>query len=259
MKSCILFLCATVPLLSTSPASEARDRYGERPPAVVSPDLSAPWVMQPHGRSVRQQQWRGQDGMDPAAADVQVQPTLPENKRQQGQRSLATIRIAGIPAPVKSETSRQIDPVYLPQQVPYDGSEEPSTVIIDTTENFLYLVQAGGTARRYGVGTGKPGFEWAGTHRITDKREWPDWRPPLEMVARELKKGRILPVHMEGGPDNPLGARAIYLGSTMYRIHGTNQPWTIGSAVSSGCIRMRNEDVIDLYERVDVGTKVVVK
>ena len=113
-------------------------------------------------------------------------------------------------------------------------------------------MQSDGTARRYGVGVGKPGFEWAGTHRVTRKAEWPDWRPPAAMRKRRPE----LPAFMAGGPENPLGARALYLGSTLYRIHGSNQPWTIGHAVSSGCIRMRNEDVMDLYERVRVGTKV---
>jgi lipoprotein-anchoring transpeptidase ErfK/SrfK len=116
----------------------------------------------------------------------------------------------------------------------------------------------GGKARRYGVGVGKPGFEWAGAHTITRKQEWPDWTPPSEMIDRESVKGHYLPAHMEGGVGNPLGARAMYLGSTLYRIHGTNAPWTIGSAVSSGCIRLRNEDVSDLYDRVKVGTRVVV-
>ncbi len=113
-------------------------------------------------------------------------------------------------------------------------------------------------ARRYGIGVGRPGFEWAGTHKVSSKREWPDWNPPKEMIAREASHGKIIPDHMEGGPENPLGARAMYLGSSLYRIHGTNQPWSIGKAVSSGCIRMRNEDVIDLYERVNVGARVVV-
>ena len=113
-------------------------------------------------------------------------------------------------------------------------------------------------ARRYGVGVGKPGFGWSGTHHVSRKAEWPGWTPPKEMIAREAAKGHYLPVHMEGGPNNPLGARALYLGSTLYRIHGTNAPWTIGHNVSSGCIRMRNEDVLDLYDRVHVGTRVVV-
>jgi lipoprotein-anchoring transpeptidase ErfK/SrfK len=161
------------------------------------------------------------------------------------------------PRPAR-QAQPQVDPKYLPQQVDYDGGQKPGTIVIDTRENFLYLVEQDGKARRYGVGTGKPGFEWAGTHKVTSKREWPDWRPPAEMIKRERAKGRHLPTHMAGGPENPLGARALYLGSTLYRIHGTNQPWTIGRAVSSGCIRMRNEDVVDLYERVSVGTRVVV-
>lgn len=147
-----------------------------------------------------------------------------------------------------------INPRFLKQVVDYDGRERPGTIIIDTNERLLYLVQDNGTAIRYGIGVGRPGFAWAGVHHVTRKREWPDWTPPAEM----LKRRPDLPRHMEGGLENPLGARALYLGSTLYRIHGSNEPWTIGTAVSSGCIRMRNEDVIDLYERVKVGTKVVV-
>lgn len=153
---------------------------------------------------------------------------------------------------------REINPVYLPQTVAYETAEKPGTIVIDTENRFLYLVQGDGTARRYGVGVGKPGFEWRGEHSITRKQEWPTWNPPAEMRAREAAKGHILPVSMEGGLANPLGARAMYLGSTLYRIHGTNAPWSIGYAVSSGCIRMRNEDVVDLYDRVEVGTRVVV-
>ena len=151
-----------------------------------------------------------------------------------------------------------MNPAYLPAVVEYQTRHKPGTIIIDTPNRYLYLVMPGGKARRYGVGVGKPGFEWAGTHNITRKAEWPDWRPPAQMIAREKKKGRILPTYMPGGPANPLGARALYLGSTLYRIHGTNQPWTIGGAVSSGCIRMRNEDVVELYERVGTGTRVIV-
>jgi lipoprotein-anchoring transpeptidase ErfK/SrfK len=148
----------------------------------------------------------------------------------------------------------QLDPRYLPQSVAYGGSEAPGTIIVDTPNHYLYLVEAGGIARRYGIGVGRPGFTWAGVKTISAKREWPDWRPPPEMLQRRPD----LPVFMAGGPENPLGARAMYLGSSLYRIHGSNEPWTIGTAVSSGCIRMRNEDVIDLYGRVKVGTKVVV-
>jgi lipoprotein-anchoring transpeptidase ErfK/SrfK len=149
---------------------------------------------------------------------------------------------------------RSVDPRYLPQLVSYDGNEPAGTVIVDTRQRLLYLVQADGRAMRYGIGVGRPGFTWAGVKTISAKREWPDWRPPTEM----LKRRPDLPAFMAGGPQNPLGARAMYLGSTLYRIHGSNEPWTIGTAVSSGCIRMRNEDVIDLYSRVNVGTKVVV-
>ena len=153
-----------------------------------------------------------------------------------------------------SGQQRTVDPRYQKQVVNYDGRERGGTVIINTNERLLYLIQDDGTAIRYGIGVGRPGFTWAGVRQVTRKREWPDWTPPPEM----LKRRPDLPRHMEGGPENPLGARAMYLGSTLYRIHGSNEPWTIGTAVSSGCIRMRNEDVIDLYERVRVGTRVVV-
>jgi lipoprotein-anchoring transpeptidase ErfK/SrfK len=148
----------------------------------------------------------------------------------------------------------EIDPQFLRQQVDYHGKEAPGTIVIDTPHHFLYLVEQGGKAMRYGIGVGRPGFAWSGTHNISAKKEWPDWVPPDEMIQRQP----YLPHFMPGGPNNPLGARALYLGSTLYRIHGSNEPWTIGKNVSSGCIRMRNADVIDLYERVKVGTKVVV-
>ena len=136
----------------------------------------------------------------------------------------------------------------------YSGPHAPGTIVIDTPRKFLYLVQRGGVAVRYGIGVGRPGFSWAGVKTVSMKREWPDWRPPAEM----LKRRPDLPRYMPGGLDNPLGARALYLGSSLYRIHGTNEPWTIGEAVSSGCIRMMNEDVTDLYERTRGGTKVLV-
>ncbi len=159
-----------------------------------------------------------------------------------------------VPARQTQQQLPQFDPAFAPKVVAYDGLEKPGTIVIDTNERFLYLVQDNGSAMRYGVGVGRPGFEWAGTHTITRKAEWPDWTPPEEMKQRQPG----LPDHVPGGPRNPLGARAMYLGSTLYRIHGSNEPWTIGRAVSSGCIRMRNEDVIDLYERVRVGTTVKV-
>ena len=149
---------------------------------------------------------------------------------------------------------RPFDPKFEKQMVDYSGKESAGTIVIDTPNKFLYLVQGNGKALRYGVGVGKPGFTWAGVKTISAKKEWPDWTPPAEMLQRRPD----LPRHMEGGPENPLGARAMYLGSSLYRIHGSNEPWTIGTNVSSGCIRMRNQDVIDLYGRVNVGAKVVV-
>jgi lipoprotein-anchoring transpeptidase ErfK/SrfK len=138
--------------------------------------------------------------------------------------------------------------------VSYPSKEPPGTIIINTDERRLYYILGGGRALRYGVGVGRDGFQWGGTHHVSQKREWPDWRPPAEMIQRQP----FLPRYMPGGPNNPLGARAVYLGSSLYRIHGSNEPRTIGTAVSSGCFRMTNEDVIDLYERVKVGAKVIV-
>jgi lipoprotein-anchoring transpeptidase ErfK/SrfK len=163
--------------------------------------------------------------------------------------------VHGGPAATMAEPAQPaVDPRFLKQLVPYSGNEKPGTVIVDTPSKYLYLVQPDGKAMRYGIGVGRPGFTWSGVKTVSQKREWPDWRPPDEM----LKRRPDLPTFMPGGPDNPLGARALYLGSSLYRIHGSNEPWTIGQSVSSGCIRMRNEDVIDLYERVKLGTKVVV-
>jgi lipoprotein-anchoring transpeptidase ErfK/SrfK len=138
--------------------------------------------------------------------------------------------------------------------VSYPTRHRPGTIVIDSGERRLYLVMPDGKAMRYGVGVGRPGFDWAGSQTISRKQEWPTWTPPAQM----LKRRPDLPRFMPGGPENPMGARALYLGSTLYRIHGSNEPETIGQAVSSGCIRMLNEDVIDLYERVRVGTRVVV-
>jgi lipoprotein-anchoring transpeptidase ErfK/SrfK len=140
------------------------------------------------------------------------------------------------------------------QVVNYATREAPGTIVIDTPNTYLYLVMGNGQAMRYGIGVGRDGFTWAGTQSITKKAEWPDWTPPPEMIARQP----YLPRQMAGGPGNPLGARAMYLGGTIYRIHGTNAPGTIGTRVSSGCIRLTNEDVADLYSRVNVGTKVIV-
>jgi lipoprotein-anchoring transpeptidase ErfK/SrfK len=141
------------------------------------------------------------------------------------------------------------------QTVNFSGNYAPGTIYINTAERRLYLVLPNGQALRYGIGVGRDGFRWSGTHRISAKKEWPSWTPPSQMLRRRPD----LPRHMVGGVDNPLGARAIYLGSTLYRIHGSNEPETIGQAVSSGCFRMTNEDVTDLYSRVSVGTPVIVR
>jgi lipoprotein-anchoring transpeptidase ErfK/SrfK len=143
---------------------------------------------------------------------------------------------------------------YRRQEVDYSGPGAPGAIVIDTGKKFLFLIERNGRAIRYGVGVGRPGFEWSGVELVSRKAEWPDWTPPPEMMLRRPD----LPTHLDGGPDNPLGARALYLGSSMFRIHGTNEPETIGQNVSSGCIRMMNDDVIDLYDRVRVGAKVII-
>jgi lipoprotein-anchoring transpeptidase ErfK/SrfK len=248
MKQSILLAAGILGLLA-APAL-ATDRYQSRPPVIVSPDLTAPWVMQLGGTTVQPAVYPRPVYSQPRGLFQRgVSHPLFGGPRVQ---SVANVR-PGLPV-----IHGTLDPQYLPQMVDYQTKEQPGTIVIDTNNRFLYLVMAGGKARRYGVGVGKPGFEWAGAHTITRKQEWPDWTPPSEMVQREAVKGHYLPAHMEGGEGNPLGARAMYLGSTLYRIHGTNAPWTIGSAVSSGCIRLRNEDVSDLYDRVKVGTHVVV-
>jgi lipoprotein-anchoring transpeptidase ErfK/SrfK len=170
-------------------------------------------------------------------------PLLP-----QMQRGLRPLQDAGDPS------RPAFDPKFEKQLVDYHGKEKAGTIIVDTPNKFLFLVQGNGKALRYGIGVGRPGFAWSGIKQISAKKEWPDWTPPPEMLLRRPD----LPRHMAGGPQNPLGARAMYLGSSLYRIHGSNEPWTIGTNVSSGCIRMRNEDVIDLYGRVNVGARVVV-
>jgi lipoprotein-anchoring transpeptidase ErfK/SrfK len=164
--------------------------------------------------------------------------------------------IAGLPPDEQPETGprKQLPPQFRRQVVNYQTVEPPGTIIIDTPHTYLYLVLGNGQAMRYGIGVGREGFTWTGTERISRMKEWPDWFPPREMIDRQP----YLPRFMAGGDTNPLGARALYLGNTLYRIHGTNQPSTIGTFVSSGCIRLTNEDISDLYTRVNVGTRVVV-
>ncbi len=151
--------------------------------------------------------------------------------------------------------SQDPPPEFQRAVVSYRTAEAPGTIIVHTSERFLYVIQPSGRALRYGIGVGRDGFQWQGLLKISRKQEWPDWIPPPEMIERQP----YLPRFMAGGPGNPMGARALYLGTTIYRIHGTNQPQTIGSAVSSGCFRLVNPEVIDLYERVPVGTKVIVR
>ncbi|WP_291867354.1 L,D-transpeptidase [Bradyrhizobium sp.] len=180
-----------------------------------------------------------------AAAPVQLFPFIlspPPQVAPQAQPSDDDGTVVEMPARLK----RQV--------VNYATREAPGTVIIDTPNTYLYYVLGGGQAIRYGIGVGREGFTWSGVQTITRKAEWPDWTPPAQMIARQP----YLPRYMAGGPGNPLGARAMYLGGTIYRIHGTNAPHTIGTHVSSGCLRLTNEDVTDLYSRVNVGTKVIV-
>lgn len=205
-------------------------------------------------------------------APQQVQPAAPPRYRTDGMPAYTGYGASPLDVPAQtpqaaSQFRRGPDVAYAApprvqafeqrfekQMVEYDGNHAAGTIVIDTPNKYLYLVQGDGKALRYGIGVGRPGFAWAGVKSVTRKAEWPGWTPPPEMRKRRPD----LPTHMEGGEDNPLGARALYLGSSLYRIHGTNEPSTIGQAVSSGCIRMRNQDVIDLYNRVRVGTKVIV-
>ncbi len=273
--------------------AEAGSRYETPPPTQLSPDLASPWLLQLKQPSSQQ---RARKVQQPAAQprrknslfgsvtatqrrqhkqptgifaifaepNPKQQPVVVHRKKQNVvglpvyNRKKKQLAYASEPAPTPVPERPKIDPKFHPQTVSYESNQKVGTIIVDTNSRFLYLVLGDSTARRYGVGVGKEGFEWRGTHNVTRKAEWPSWRPPQEMIKRERAKGRELPAFMEGGPANPLGARAIYIGDTLYRIHGTNQPWTIGQAVSSGCIRMRNEDVMDLYERVKMGAKVIV-
>ena len=180
----------------------------------------------------------------PAAAQASVMPP--------GQELL---QVDDQPGRISTEEAVISEGPYARQAVFFRSSEPPGTLVIHTSERFAYLLQGNNRALRYGIGVGREGFQWAGLVRVSRKAEWPDWRPPPEMIARQP----YLPRFMAGGPGNPMGARALYLGSTVFRIHGTNQPETIGHAISSGCFRLANGDIIDLYERVPTGTKVVVR
>jgi len=177
------------------------------------------------------------------------------NAERTGAQPGRSIEIDDQPGLIPDPREEQLPAAFQRQAVFYRTNEPPGTIIVDTADRYLYLVQGNNRALRYGIGVGREGFQWQGALRITRKAEWPDWTPPPEMIQRQP----YLPRFMAGGPGNPMGARALYLGTTVYRIHGTNQPQTIGSAVSSGCFRLANNDVIDLYERVPTGTRVIVR
>jgi lipoprotein-anchoring transpeptidase ErfK/SrfK len=225
------------------------------PPAQAYPQQAYPQQAypQPPAQAYPQQAYP----QPPAQAAVPVQPDpgygVPA-MRPPG--SVGGEQMASLPPDVRPETGERkaLDPRFRRQVVPFTTREPAGTLIVDTPNTYLYLVLGNGQALRYGVGVGREGFTWSGTQRIAKMAEWPDWHPPAEMIERQP----YLPRFMAGGPGNPLGARAMYLGNTIYRIHGTNQPSTIGTFVSSGCIRLLNEDVEDLYGRVQVGTRVVV-
>jgi lipoprotein-anchoring transpeptidase ErfK/SrfK len=236
------------PYGAQEPAPRAYDPYG----AQSVPESDDPYGPRPRRR---------------AAPERRIQ----EAPVQQGAGGIDYARAyaaaAGEPFPVPAFRWRSMNPAFLRQQVSYSGSEAPGTIVIDPRAHHLYHVQPGGRAMRYGVGVGRQGFSWSGAATINSKQEWPDWYPPKEMLQRQPELARQMSelqsgVGMHGGPRNPLGARALYLWQgnkdTLYRIHGTVEPFTIGRSVSSGCIRMINQDVIDLYARTAVGTKVVV-
>jgi lipoprotein-anchoring transpeptidase ErfK/SrfK len=258
------FFLAVAVLSASVMTAGAQSRYAPPPATALSADLASPWLLQlrnkpsPNGRYQLQiarplpRQATQMRATISAFTPLQADPVRRHRPRAQ------PVSLRQPAAPAKARRAAKFDPKYEMHIVDYDTTQAPGTIIIDTEARFLYLIEDGGKARRYGIGVGRPGFEWAGVHRVSRKAEWPGWTPPKQMIEREARRGKVLPAHMEGGPNNPLGARALYLGDTLYRIHGTNQPWTIGKAVSSGCIRMRNEDVIDLFERVDVGAQVVV-
>ena len=185
--------------------------------------------------------------------DDAVAKRIPSAPRRLAMRTTGRRSRPG-PRGIWGSEDAQLAPRLRRQEVEYPTSEAVGTIIVDTSNTFLYLITGNGRAIRYGIGVGREGFTWSGRERISRMAEWPDWRPPAEMIERDPN----LPHFMPGGLQNPLGARALYLGRTLYRIHGTNEPSTIGSFVSSGCIRMRNQDIVDLYQRVSIGAQVVV-
>ena len=248
---------------SDASAQDCNDRYpcqafGRPPLQGTQPLPVTPQVFAPYGA---QEPEPMMPPGGPRAFPQAVDQALP------GRYASLYAGVGGEPFPIPPVDLSRIDPQFLRRTVSYPTSEPPGTIVIDPGSRFLYLVQGGGQAIRYGVGVGREGFGWSGTANVREKREWPDWYPPKEMIQRQPELRRQLTelqsgIGLPGGPRNPLGARALYLWQgnkdTLYRIHGTVEPWTIGSSVSSGCIRMINQDVIDLYQRAPVNAKVVV-
>ena len=232
----------------------------EGDPRAVEPPPAEPRGFEPAAAASRP--YPGVPGAPAGAGEPQdgVRPPLPIGPGEQGVtgavRGDPRTHMAALPPDIRPETGpvRALPPQFRRTLVDFRTKEPVGTIIIDTSNTYLYLVLGNGQAMRYGVGVGREGFTWSGAEKVTKMAEWPDWNPPPEMIERQP----YLPRFMAGGEGNPLGARALYLGKTIYRIHGTNQPSTIGSFVSSGCIRLTNEDVVDLYTRVKVGTRVVV-
>jgi lipoprotein-anchoring transpeptidase ErfK/SrfK len=250
-------LCAWMPNASAQPCD---DRYPSScrgfgyppPPQPIAPQIIAPY---------------GAQEPEPFAPATPRALPRPADPAILGSYAGLYAGVGGEPFPIPAVDLSRINPQFLRRTVAYPTSEPPGTIVIDPASHFLYLVQGGGQAIRYGVGVGREGFGWSGIANVREKREWPDWYPPKEMIARQPELRRQLAelqsgIGMPGGQRNPLGARALYLWQgnkdTLYRIHGTLEPWTIGSSVSSGCIRMINQDVIDLYQRAPINARVVV-
>jgi lipoprotein-anchoring transpeptidase ErfK/SrfK len=232
-----------LPPIQQQPQQPFNQQYTQQPNQ--SPMAPAQPPMASAAPSAEQDALRPPGAIGPAPATTAAQ--------QQGGAPMVT---ASLPPEDQPETGtpQELSANLKRQLVDYQSKEPAGTIVIDTPNTYLYLVLGGGKAVRYGIGVGRDGFTWAGAERVSRMKEWPDWHPPSEMIERQP----YLPRMMAGGPGNPLGARALYLGNTLYRIHGTNQPSTIGKNVSSGCIRLLNEDIEDLYSRVQVGTRVVV-
>jgi lipoprotein-anchoring transpeptidase ErfK/SrfK len=198
---------------------------------------------------------RGFMGVRSAVIAVTMTATFAWLPRAAARPPTETMDIGDEPGRISTEEARITDGPFARQVVFFRSNEAPGTLVVHTSERFIYVVMGNSRALRYGLGVGREGFQWSGLVKISRKAEWPDWTPPPEMIVRQP----YLPRFMAGGPGNPMGARALYLGSTIYRIHGTNQPETIGHAVSSGCFRLANGDIIDLFDRVPVGTKVIIR